>query len=73
MRNAPPEEAHSIVSPARTVARLGHSDKPDRASERLGAPLEVQGYRIVPVSPNVTAVLGEMAYARLKEDRNLNR
>ena len=50
---------------AKTIAVVGLSDKPHRASHRIAHYLQQQGYRIVPVNPNVEQVLGEQAYADL--------
>jgi predicted CoA-binding protein len=50
---------------AKTIAVVGLSDKPHRASYRIAHYLQQQGYRIVPVNPNVEQVLGEQAYPDL--------
>src|SRR5262249_54546504 len=52
---------------ARTVAVVGLSDKPDRDSYHVAAYLQRAGYRIIPVNPAVKEVLGEKAYARLRD------
>jgi predicted CoA-binding protein len=67
LHNASPEEVREVLRGARTVAVVGLSDKPDRASYRVAAYLQGHGYRVVPVNPNVTRVLGERAYARLRD------
>ncbi len=65
--NASPEEIRLVLYQARTVAVVGLSDKPQRESHRVANYLKQQGYRVIPVNPNVTEVLGERAYASLKD------
>ena len=50
---------------AKTIAVVGLSDKPTRPSYTVARYLQSQGYRIIPVNPNVTEVLGERAYPDL--------
>ena len=47
---------------ARTVAVIGLSSDRSRDSHRIAAYLQEHGYRVVPVNPNETEVLGEKAY-----------
>jgi predicted CoA-binding protein len=65
--NAGPEEVREILETARTVAVVGLSDKPDRDSYHVAAYLQRAGYRVIPVNPAVKEVLGEKAYARLRD------
>ena len=51
---------------AKTIAVVGLSDKTYRASYWIAQYLQQQGYRIVPVNPNVDQVLGEQAYPTLE-------
>jgi len=67
MVNASGAEIKHMLQTARTIAIVGLSDKPDRASFRVAKYLQHNGYRIVPVNPNVMEVLGERAVARLRE------
>lgn len=55
----------SILDQARTIAVVGLSSKPERESFGVSRYLQRRGYRIVPVNPNETEVLGETAYASL--------
>jgi uncharacterized protein len=50
---------------ARTIAVVGLSDKPDRDSNEVARYLQGQGYRIVPVNPMLTEVLGEKSYPEI--------
>lgn len=65
-QNATTEEVRRILASARTVAVVGLSDKPERDSHRVAAYLQRAGYRIIPVNPNLTSVLGEKAYPNLR-------
>ncbi|HXH67849.1 MAG TPA: CoA-binding protein [Candidatus Limnocylindrales bacterium] len=56
-----------ILREARTIAVVGLSSNPMRASHGVAEYLKNAGYRIIPVNPNETEVLGEKAYARLEE------
>jgi predicted CoA-binding protein len=59
------QELRSILGDARTVAVVGLSSNPDRPSYEVAEFLQDRGYRIVPINPNETQVLGERAYASL--------
>jgi len=58
-------DLRGVLSTARTIAVVGLSDKPDRDSNEVARYLQSQGYRIVPVNPMLTEVLGEKAYPSL--------
>ncbi|UXC36122.1 CoA-binding protein [Cupriavidus gilardii] len=53
----------------RTVAVVGLSDKPERASHEVAAFLQRHGHRIVPVNPNHAgdSILGERCHASLQD------
>lgn len=55
------------LSECKTIAVVGLSPKSHRDSYRVSKYMQSQGYRIVPVNPNATEVLGERAYATLSE------
>ncbi|MCI0636977.1 MAG: CoA-binding protein [Actinobacteria bacterium] len=61
------EELRAIFGDARTIAVVGLSSDPDRHSNEVAAYLQAKGYRIVPVNPNETEVLGERAYPSLAD------
>ena len=56
-----------ILNHCRTVAVVGLSPKPHRASFDVARYLQANGYRVIPINPNATEVLGEKAYATLLE------
>ena len=56
-----------IFNNCRTIAVVGLSPKPHRASFDVSRYMQAAGYRIIPVNPNAVEVLGEKAYATLKE------
>jgi predicted CoA-binding protein len=59
--------AEKILSSARTIAVVGLSANPRRPSHGVARYLQRAGYRIIPVNPNVDEVLGERAYASLRD------
>lgn len=56
-----------LLKRAKTIAVVGLSDSPLRPSHGVSAYMQTQGYRIIPVNPQVKEVLGERAYASLLE------
>ena len=56
-----------LLKSAHTIAVVGLSSNPMRPSNGVSAYMQRAGYRIIPVNPNETEVLGEKAYARLEE------
>lgn len=56
-----------ILESGRTIAVVGLSSKPFRPSRGVAEYMQSVGYRIVPVNPMETEVLGEKAYARLED------
>jgi predicted CoA-binding protein len=61
------QELRSILGEAKTIAVVGLSSDPSKASHRVAKYLQTKGYRIVPVNPNETEVLGERAYPTLRD------
>jgi len=66
-----PDEAAitKVLADSKTVAVVGLSPKRYRASYGVSETLLEAGYRIFPVNPNETEVLGEKCYARLEDIR----
>jgi uncharacterized protein len=60
-------ELRSLLGTARVIAIVGLSSRPDRPSLQVAEYLQEHGYRIIPVNPNETEVLGERAYPSLSE------
>jgi len=61
------QRIEAILSGSKTVAVVGISDKPDRPSHKVAKYLQERGYRVIPVNPLLTEVLGEKAYRSLAE------
>ena len=62
-----PDPIRDVLSRAKTIAVVGLSDNPLRASHGVSAYMQAQGYKIVPVNPTITEALGEAAYRSLLE------
>jgi len=56
-----------ILRGAKTIAVVGLSSNPMRASNEVASYLKAVGYCIIPVNPHESEVLGEKAYARLED------
>ena len=66
--NAPDKiDIIKCLNQIKTIAVLGLSPKPKRPSYRVSKAMQEYGYRIIPVRPAVDEVLGEKAYAQLKD------
>jgi len=65
----PDEEARitDLLATAKIIAVVGLSSKPYRASFGVSQYLQSSGYRIIPVNPNETEILGEQSYARIED------
>jgi predicted CoA-binding protein len=66
MQLAPVEELKRIFRQYRTIAVVGLSPKPERPSHQVAAYLQKAGYRIIPVNPGQTEILGEVCYPDLR-------
>lgn len=60
-------ELRTLLGDVRTIAVVGLSSRPGRPSFEVARYLQAHGYRIVPVNPNETEVLGERAYPSLRD------
>jgi len=54
-----------ILKSCKTIAVVGLSGNPERASNHVGSYLKEKGYRIIPVNPGEKAILGEVCYPDL--------
>jgi uncharacterized protein len=54
-----------LLRNSRTIAVVGLSDDPMRPSHGVSAYMQSQGYRIIPVNPQISECLGEKAYPTL--------
>jgi predicted CoA-binding protein len=59
--------AEELLRSAKTIAVVGLSSRPTRPSHGVAAYMQDAGYRIIPVNPQETEVLGEPCYASLDE------
>ena len=56
-----------ILDECRTIAVVGLSSKPSRASNSVSRYMKQQGYRVIPVNPNEQSVFGDKAYPALAD------
>ena len=63
------EDIADLLRNARTIAVVGASDRPDRASYQVMRFLQEWGYRVLPVNPQITGehVLGEFVWRELAQ------
>ena len=61
------EEIRELLSTTRTIALVGASPNPQRASHAVMRYMMDCGYRVFPVNPNAKEILGHKVYASLRE------
>ena len=61
------EDIAALLRSARTIAMIGASDRPERPSNRVMKFLQGQGYRVIPVNPQITGehIHGEYVWREL--------
>lgn len=59
------DELCTLLQNARTIAVVGHSDKPHRTSYRIASYLRQAGYEVYAVNPAITEVDGQPVYPDL--------
>ena len=64
-----PQDIATLLTEARTIALVGISDRPERASYSVMAFLQDHGYRVLPVNPQIAGehVHGEFVWGRLSD------
>ena len=60
------EEVKQILLSTRTIASVGLSSNPEKESYAIVEYLQQQGYRIIPVNPTASEILGEKTYPDLE-------
>jgi predicted CoA-binding protein len=65
--NAPDSEITKLLRDAKTIAVIGLSPKEDRPSHYVSVYMKNQGYKIIPVNPGQTELLGEKCYKTLAD------
>jgi predicted CoA-binding protein len=65
LKNPDDQALHKLLAEIKTIAVIGLSDKPHRASYRVASYMQNKGYRIIPVNPRLKQVLGETVYPNL--------
>ncbi len=58
-----------LLTNAKVIAVVGHSDKPERTSYRIAQFLQEIGYNVYPVNPLVSEIDGQPSYSSLKDVR----
>jgi uncharacterized protein len=66
-QNPDDDAIRRLLTSARNIAVVGASSNPERPSHGIFGRLLRAGYRVYPVNPNETTVLGQRAYALLAE------
>ncbi len=61
------ETIKRILQECKTIAVVGLSSSPFRASNGVAAFMQKKNYRVIPVNPNETEVFGERSYAKLAD------
>ncbi|WP_391573314.1 CoA-binding protein [Cohnella sp.] len=61
------EEIKEILEQSTVIAVVGLSDDASKTSHMVSEAMQRKGYRIIPVNPKATTILGEKAYASLKD------
>ena len=64
-----PDDIRQLLTETRTIALVGASDRPNRASYGVMAALQAHGYRVLPVNPRITGehIHGEFVWRELSQ------
>ena len=63
--NPSDQELRQLLTDATVIAMVGASSDPDKASNGIMRKLQHVGYRVIPVNPTETEILGERSYPSL--------
>src|SRR3954452_10494269 len=63
--NPSDQQLKQLLTDATTIAVVGASANPDKASHGIMQKLQHAGYRVIPVNPRETEILGERSYPSL--------
>jgi Predicted CoA-binding protein len=63
--NPSDDQLKALLTNATTIAMVGASSNPDKASHGIMQKLQKVGYKVIPVNPRETEILGERSYASL--------
>jgi predicted CoA-binding protein len=63
--NPPDADIAQLLTDATTIAMVGASSNPEKASYGIMQRLQKVGYRVIPVNPRETEILGERSYPSL--------
>ena len=66
-QNPDDQVLRELLTHATTIAMVGASSNPDKDSYGIMQQLQRVGYRVIPVNPHETEVLGEVAYPSLAD------
>lgn len=62
-----PDTIEAILKECRTIAVVGLSSSPSRASHGVASYMKRNGYKVIAVNPNETEVFGEKSYPSLAQ------
>lgn len=64
-KNPDDQQIRALLKRITSIAVIGLSDNPDRPSNEVAQSLQQFGYRVIPVNPGQSEVLGEKSYPEL--------
>ena len=65
--NPTDEQLRQLLTNASTIVMVGASGNPERASYGIMQKLQSVGYKVIPVNPRESEILGEQSYPSLKD------
>lgn len=67
IENPSDDEIKEILENNKTVAVIGMSSNPEKDAHRIPRYLKEHGYKVIPINPGATEILGEKAYKKLSD------